>query len=285
MRAIMVCVDFADILALTLPRNRKHFEEVWVVTSNKDADTQKVAVEHKCHVYCTGSFYANGAAFNKWLALEEGLDRMGRKGWLCQMDADVVWPEKIVVEECGMAGVVLAGGDGNAPLLTLRHEGKFLHVIGGQLCSPLRRMCPFDGTVPPESQWRRFPVHRNVAEWAGYSQIFHADDPVLGPPPWHQVDWIHAGGADSFFQAKWGEQPPGWKPGMAQQTNRKVRPPFEVLHLGEAGRNWYGRATPYADGRLPEGSADKLQKCRRIWVERQNRRRLGQDPFEPEKLS
>ena len=38
-------------------------------------------------------FYADGAAFNKWKALELALDSYGRRGWLCVMDADVIWPQ------------------------------------------------------------------------------------------------------------------------------------------------------------------------------------------------
>ena len=34
-------------------------------------------------------------------------------------------------------------------------------------------------------------------------EVFHADDPHLGPPPWFDVRWSHAGGGDSEFQAKW----------------------------------------------------------------------------------
>jgi hypothetical protein len=60
-------------------------------------------------------------------------------------------------------------------------------------------------SIPPENEWTKYPIHRNTKEWAGYSQIFHADDPVLGQPPWYDISWSHAGGADSAFQHKWTE--------------------------------------------------------------------------------
>ena len=281
MKAIMVSVDYSDLLSVTLPYNRHHFDEVWIVTSSADHATAQVAGANGAKVVVTDKFYERGAAFNKWAALEHGLDAMGRDGWLCMMDADVLWPRDAEVRECLFGRVLFIGND--APNLTV-----------GNLCAPLRRMWDdwpdcwspngersmsgsargfFWGQhIPPEHLWDRFPIHRNTAEWAGYSQIFHASDPALGLPPWHEVDWRHAGGADSFFQAK-------WKPGQ------KVRPPFEVLHLGPAGQNWFGRATPRSDGTLPPDAAQRRDmSARQIWEARRANRAAGRDQFEGEKV-
>lgn len=199
MNAIIVCVDYAAELAITLPYNRHHFERVLVVTEERDKATRDTAASWHADVCCTDAFRANGARFNKFAAMEEALTECDyRHGWLCIMDADVLWPRAAPLE---------------------------LRV--GCLYTPRRRMCP-DVRLVPESEWRRYPLHRNDAEHAGYSQVFHCDDPVLGAPPWHDVTWSHAGGADSFFQRKWRE-------------HNKVRPPWECLHLGEAGTNWCGR--------------------------------------------
>ena len=277
----MVSVDYADLLAITLPYNRHHFSEIWVVTSSADEQTKAVAQAHGAHVFVTDSFYANGAAFNKWLALEEGLDAMGREGWLCLMDADVLWPKGASV------GEIIRG----TMSFSILHGSMVESIVTqpGQLCSPLRRMwnhwplvAGFPGTVeriedtdfwlPLESDWSKFPIHRNVNEWAGYSQIFHTSDPVLGPPPWHQVDWKHAGGADSFFQQK-------WKP------ENKVRPPFEVLHLGPAGQNWFGRATPRLDGTVPPDADGRRASCAAIWPKRRTLRAEGLDQFDGERTN
>ena len=198
MRAILTSVDYAAELAVTLPRNRHHFESVTVVTTPGSRDAQ-VAREQGAAVVTTDAFYRDGAPFAKWLALEEGLDVVGRHGWLCVLDADVVWPARL----------------------------PSYHLQPGCLYTPLRRML-VDWSLPLPERWDHLPLHPNFREWAGYTQVFHADDPALGPPPWHEVDWIHAGGADSAFQRKW-------------HPARKVRPPFEVLHLGPAGVNWCGR--------------------------------------------
>lgn len=238
----MVSVNYEDILAVTLPYNRHHFHEVMVVTCYGDASID-IARANRAEVYVTDAFTRDGAYFNKWAALEEGLDVYGRHGELCIMDADVLWPKEIPP-----------------------YERKV-----GFLYSPLRYMLPSGRPIPDESEWSKYPIHPNTREWAGFTQIFHADDPHLPNPPWHQTDWVHAGGADSFFQLLW---PPEYK----------IRCPFNVLHLGEAGLNWYGRATPYLDGRKPDHADTRLSLCRRIWEERRRLRGLGQNPFIAERL-
>lgn len=264
MRAIMVSVDYADLLSVTLPHNRRHFQEVMVVTSPTDQATEVVALENRCTILKTDLFYQDGAAFNKWRALEHALDIFGRRDWLCVMDADVLWPRDICFRE---EHDKITWWMPNAA-----SQGGTICQTKGILAGPLRHMCPWPITpIPDERTWGGFPIHRNVNEWAGYSQIFHANDPVLGEPPWHETDWESAGAADSFFQQKWVRE-------------RKIRLPFNVLHLGEAGQNWYGRATRYADGKLPKGSAEKIAKCTEIWRVRNERRRAGLDPFAGERI-
>ncbi len=242
MRAILVCVDYCDYLEVTLPYNWHHFSEIMVVTSPADLDTQSYCSKFdNVRCFVTDLFYESGANFNKWKALESGLDAFGRNGWLCIMDADVVWPREI-------------------PELLLSP---------GTLYTPVRRMMnDVQLPIPEESQWSQFPIHRNVNEFAGYSQIFHANDPVLGDAPWHETNWKHAGGADSFFQRKW-------------KRKNKVRPNFEVLHLGRAGLNWNGRATPFLDGTNCEGMQENLDNQNALF---QNRRKNRDPSFRSEKI-
>jgi hypothetical protein len=271
MNAILVSVDFADLLSLSLPYNRRHFDRVVVVTHPRDLDTQQVCLENDAEVYLTDAFYRQGAHFNKWAALEHGLDWMGRSGWICLMDADILWPKSAQVEKGGYLYGHKTSLHFSGPLMPL---GCSMQVGVGQLITPLRRMMEDISTlatkgIPPESDWSKYPIHRNVGEWAGYSQIFNAEDSVLGPPPWHETNWAHCGGADSFFQAKWPRE-------------RKVRPPFEVLHLGQAGVNWTGRASRYLDGTDPPESSERMAKVARIWIER--RGKVGPDRFRGERL-
>lgn len=240
MNAYIVCVDYHDILAQTLPLNRHHFDRVNVVTDKKHYyATRQVTEANNASLTATDSFYAGGATFNKWVALEELFDQCGRDGWLVIIDADIVWPNI-------------------APL----------DLIPGKLYTPARYMYPEVKRIPPESEWSLYPIHRNLGEWAGYTQIFHADDPVLGPPPWHEINWRHAGGADSFFQRKWAKA-------------NKIRPSWNCLHVGPSGMNWCGRATAYADGSVPSDSDDKVAVLRQFMAGRRTMRNYEHERIKP----
>jgi len=248
LRAIMVCVDYEDLLAVTLPYNRRHFSEVWVVTNSiTDGATARVARLFDARLFHTDAFYRNGADFNKWLALEEGLDAMGRSGWLCIMDADILIPKGVRIGAYGKDGVSLTVANGTRATV----------LAPGNLCTPLRHMSPLTPPVPHEESWPQYPIHPNQGEFAGYMQIFHADDPALGTPPfnalnnpWYETNWRHAGGADSFFQRKWSRE-------------KKLRPPFNVMHVGTTGINWCGRAQPYVDGTSPQEAVERVLKVRK----------------------
>lgn len=263
LRAITVCVDYADYASVTLPYNRHHFDDLLVVTCPGDRAVQ-LCEDLRIRCYTTNAFYAGGAVFNKWAALEEALDVYGRHGWLCILDADVLWPKNIRVVP-GVAEEIY-----NQPGVVAQDS----QLQIGKLYSPLRHMMTDTSKpIPPEEQWGQFPIHRNVGEWAGYTQVFHAADPHLPPPPWHSVDFIHAGAADSFFQNLW---PP----------TDKVRFPWNCLHLGEAGQNWFGRSTPYLDGTQHPLAATRKTRIRELW--RRRKQRPGsvydQDRYKDEKI-
>lgn len=194
MRCFIVAVNY-PILELTLAYNLHHFESVHIITDTNDTHTHKLCKQFNVSCYQTDAFYRSGAYFNKWLALEEGLDFFGRSGWLWIMDADIFLPKRIVYQ-----------------------------FNPGNLYTPHRRMAK---EFIPEQQWNEQNYPPNMTDFNGYSHIFHSSDEYLPPTPWYQTDWIHAGGADTFFQRNW-------------PTFAKVRPNFEVLHVGPAGTNWCG---------------------------------------------
>jgi hypothetical protein len=243
MRALVVSVEYGDLLAVTLNYNRAHFDEVWVVTSFADVETQQAARAEGAKVVLTDSFYDDGAHFNKWKGLEYGLDVMGRWGWLCLLDGDVCWPKTAAVDERQLVIGKLYGCH--------RHMDE-------------RFALPYK--VPAEESWRLLAIHRNLNEFAGFTQIFHSTDPVLGSPPWHEIRWKHAGSADSIFQNKW-------------RLEDKIRLGWNCLHIGGAGANWFGRASPRLDGVVPADKAEKEEKTRRLW---EGRRRAGWNPLDPQ---
>lgn len=231
MRAILVSVDYADLLSVTLPFNRHHFSEVLIVTTPQDIATQQVAANCNAQVHLTESFYDNGADFNKWKALEEGLDKFGREGLLCIMDADILWPKQ--------------------QLLDSWFELGYLYTPKRRL---LYNLAYTKEVALNENQWYKVPV-ANEPQWAGYTQIFHANDYHLPVAPWHELNWRHAGGADSGFQDLW-------------PASNKVRPAWTVIHLGVAGMNWCGRATPYLDGTTNTSATDRRERMHNYYARR-----------------
>lgn len=217
-RAITVSVDYGDILAITLAKNARHFSEIVVVSTPADTLTaQVVASVPNARLHQTNAFYADGAEFNKAAALEEGFDLIPGKGGFL----------------CILDADILL-----PPIVD------FEDCCHGFLYQPRRRI------LSDPSQWHEFIDWTSLpladdGEWAGYFQLFHRlDVAVFKRRPWYPPRWRHAGGADSEFQARWGRP-------------RRIRLPFECLHLGEDGRNWCGRVTPYLDGTIPAEAADR----------------------------
>jgi hypothetical protein len=200
MKAVIVCVDYADFLEQTLPYNRHHFEEVCIVTTSKDLETHRVAKQNDAILLQTNIFYERKAFFDKYSALEEGFDRIGREGWLAIIDADIVFPKQL----------------------------SFENLQVGNIYGTVRRMwSDMDNPFPPESEWEKLPEGCSI-NFAGYTQIFHASDRSLPSPPWHGMGWPTAGYGDLYFSRFW-------------KSEKRIRLPFPVLHLGKTYYHWAGR--------------------------------------------
>ncbi len=217
--AVLVCVEFSDLLAITLPRNAHHFNHITVITDFSDNATERVVASvPNAGIHKTNDFYQHGAAFNKGAAIESALNwSIQCEGWLCIMDADILLPP-----HANLSG-----------------------AIPGKLYTPRRRILadPSRWREWVDSDWCELPLNRDE-EWAGYFQLFHAGDAALVEREhWYDPGYSHAGVSDSLFAEYW------------PRANR-ARPPFEVLHLGEDGKNWCGRCTPRVDGSLhPQADA------------------------------
>lgn len=249
MKAICVCVGFDDLLAITLPRFCRAFEEVAVVSSFGDFETANVVVRNRqafgnVRLFQTGAFYRGGATFNKGLVIEESFDAMGRDGWLAVVDADIVLPD---------------------------HPIEWSDIRPWNLYVPPRRVLADPRKFRnPDLDWRRLPLVGDK-EHGGWLQVFHADDHhIRDARPWYGTDWQHAGGCDSIFMAKW---PP----------EHRVWLPWEVLHLGPVGQNWWGRATPRLDGREVPG-AESAKKKMAAMMARRRMAKKGKERFAGEKV-
>jgi hypothetical protein len=219
MRGITVCVDYDDLLAITLPRNARHFSRVYVITTPDDARTLEVikSVPNAIPVL-TDAFYRHGAKFNKGLAMELGLDHMGRTGWICIFDADTIMPDDL----------------------------KLPKLEVGCLYGMRRRILHDVKKWHPGMNWNQCPVSADRVI-AGYFQLFSAEDTRLRDTrPWYDVTFTHAGGCDGYFQSRY-------------KYDKKVWLDAQCLHLGPRDANWFGRATDRLDGEQPAVSGVEMQ--------------------------
>jgi hypothetical protein len=88
--AVVVCVNYSDFLAYTLPASCWQFNNMVVVTDTKDTDTVKMCAKYNVRCIQTDAFYADGKGFNKAAGINAGLQALNRTGWVVHLDADMM---------------------------------------------------------------------------------------------------------------------------------------------------------------------------------------------------
>ena len=89
---VLVCVNYADFLAHTLPSIKGLFNNLVIVTDLKDQQTKKLCEYYHVQCVMTNAFYEDGAVFNKGKGINEGLKMLSMKGWVAHIDADIYFP-------------------------------------------------------------------------------------------------------------------------------------------------------------------------------------------------
>lgn len=111
---VIICVNFADILAHTLPLNKHHFDRMVVVTDRKDEATRRLCDHHYVECLFTDEFYRDDQAFNKGRGINVGLAALDAQEWVVHMDADIVLPSRARMfweNICGLDPTCLYGAD------------------------------------------------------------------------------------------------------------------------------------------------------------------------------
>lgn len=92
LEAVIICKDYDDFLAETLPLNLPQFDDVVVVTHPNDKATQAVCAKNSVECVMTTAFHENGDAFNKGRGINIGMDHLKREDWIIHLDADIILP-------------------------------------------------------------------------------------------------------------------------------------------------------------------------------------------------
>lgn len=199
---VVVCVNYADLLARGIERWRDGLERLVVVTASHDTMTQELCGRHGVECFVTDIFYYGGAKFNKGAALSEAIHKTGLRGdhWILTFDADIVPPKD------------------------WRAQVECFAPQKGHLYGALRYQQPENA-----KELRVVPTARMPQSWViGFFMLFHSQDPIVGDGPVFDLCWPHAGNYDTIFCRKW-------------PTGSHILMPLDTIHLGNERENWVGR--------------------------------------------
>lgn len=249
LEAVLICVNYSDFLAHTLPSTKNQFDRLVVVTDFSDTETKKLCEYYNVECVQTNAFYENGDTFNKGKGINAGLEKLSLDGWVVHLDADIYLPPQTrsILE--------------NLPL----DEGK---IYGAD-----RLMCPnyeewlkfVDKPSPIQDSWifihlTKFPVGVRIAEYKtpiggyepiGYFQLWNpGESKVFRYPDKHGF----ADRTDVLHCKKW------------PRKKRELLPEIVVIHLESEpgiGLNWKGRTTPQFG---PKKQLPKLPLLRKLRI-------------------
>jgi hypothetical protein len=93
LECMMVCVNYNDKLAITLPLNKKHFDNVVVITISTDKETVDICKRNNVTCIVSNRMKINNSVFNKAAMLNDGLKHLKRTDWILVTDADIILPQ------------------------------------------------------------------------------------------------------------------------------------------------------------------------------------------------
>lgn len=252
LEAVVVCVNYSDFLAHTLPMNRSMFDNMVVVTDKEDLKTKKLCEFYNVKCIQTDVFYKDKNPFNKGAAINEGLKHLSKKGWVLHMDADIWLPPltRNILE--------------NLPL----DENK-IYGCDRYMCNSYEKWMNYVSNPQPiQEGWvyihtNQFPIGVRLAEYhhkkggwepIGFWQLWNPKTSgVVEYPTEHgscdRTDVLHA---KKFTRSQ-----------------REFLPEIIVIHLDSSetssenmGTNWKGRKTPIFG---PSINIEKLNKIKEVF--------------------
>lgn len=238
LEAVITCVNYSDFLKETLPDNLQHFDDVVVMTTHDDTETQRLCDRLSVEYVRTDSFHKDGNALNKGLAINLGLGHLRKRDWLLHLDADILLPHRYrhMLERSGLNPKNIYGADR-------------VNVYGWDAWQKLKtRIVPhyqdhwfvdpgfcheWMGPTPEGIKFGARVVHKEQG-WVpiGYHQLWHTSAPYR-----YNYKLGCAAGADVWFPCQW------------PRENRILMPEVIVYHLDsdlthKKGVNWKGRKSP-----------------------------------------
>lgn len=230
LEAVIVCHNYSDFLAHTLPENLPHFDRLVVVTHPSDFKTLDVCSRFSVDVVKTTQMHDYGDVFNKARCIDLGLAHLVKDDWVLHIDADIVLPHNFrnLLKHARLVPGNLYGAD------RMDVYGYDCWMRNKEKCRPsfTRR---FLVTAPREFTLSARLLHAELGYMPiGYFQLWHGSE--------HKRYPLNQGSAehtDVLFAAQWARE------------QRQLLPEVICYHLesverpGSMGTNWNGRRTPH----------------------------------------
>ena len=229
---VIVCVNYSDFLAHTLPTNKAMFDELIVVTSPADISTKKLC--EFWHVKCivSNECWADKSEFNKGKMINVGLSHLDHPDWTVHMDADIFLPPqfRILLNSLPLDKEFLYGVD---RLMCYGYENWVRFWLSPTISNEndiFVHPRPFEPGVRVSKIEKGYDGYIPI----GFFQLWNQNFKNLNYPTQHTT----AGRSDLLFALNF------------PRNKRALIPEFFVIHLEsplnskfEMGGNWFGRKT------------------------------------------
>lgn len=225
---VIVCVNYADFLAHTLPENMQFFDRLVVVTNYADKETQGLCHRYSVECVISDCMHDQEAPLEKGRAINLGLAYLQQSDWVLQMDADILLPHDFrkLLQHARLKKENIYGAD----RVNIVGMCEFNRFKQGRI--PGHQHCHF--IEPPKG----FPLgarllhHEHGYAPLGYFQLWNG-------PRRYPIARGNAEHSDVLFSCQW------------PRYQRILLPEIIVCHLESEhkhmGANWNGRTTKRFD--------------------------------------
>lgn len=224
--AVIVCVNFADILEFTLPHTLDVIDRVVIVSDHNDKATHRLCQKFSVDCVKTNVFYQDGDKFNKGRAINLGLSHLRHSDWILHIDADIMLPPRFrsMLEMANLDSKNLYGADrlntGSYENWVSTLDSIYPQYAYRYLVRPIEKL-PL-GSRLVHLEYGYCPI--------GYMQLWHSSVRRQYP-----IVCGSAEHSDVLFAVQWDRQ------------RRILLPEFFVYHLqaetAKYGADWQGRQT------------------------------------------
>lgn len=113
LQAITISVNYSDFLLHTIEANKSMIDKWIIVTDTKDFKTKELCDKNEIFCIQTDVFYDNGASFNKYAGINEGLKYVDDDSWVMFLDSDIIlhYSTRRILEELNLDPTCLYGID------------------------------------------------------------------------------------------------------------------------------------------------------------------------------